>query len=242
MSKNTLSLLFGPFLLAAPALAQDFRVQAAAFADSVPIAYFKTRGVEKVLLSHDQMGLYRYFVGTYNTREEAAKMQADLVSKGFPNAAIIDLAEQRILCGANCPYFRENMIFVQDSNVYNIFFDFGRYSLNAEAKAELEKVFQAMRADLSTKLTLLGHADAIGNKDANIKLSANRARSARNYLLNKGIRSERMSIKVFGESDPIAPNKDDIDNTDRPEARKLNRRVTLALRDEKGEIKAAEKK
>ena len=98
-----------------------------------------------------------------------------------------------------------------------------------------------MRSDLSTKLTLLGHADAIGDKDANLKLSANRARSARNYLLNKGIRSERMSIKVFGESDPITPNKD-IDNTDRPEARKLNRRVTLALRDEKGEIKAVEKK
>jgi len=241
MSKNSLFLAFGFFLLTLPALAQDFRVQAAAFDHAEPLTYFTTKGVEKVLLSQDQMGLYRYFVGTYNTREEAAKVQADLVSKGFPNAAIIDLAEQRILCGANCPYFRENMIFVQDSNVYNIFFDFGRYSLTATAKSELDKVFQAMRADLTTKLTLLGHTDGIGDKDANLRLSANRARSARNYLLNKGIRSERMSIKVFGESDPITPNKD-IDNTDLPEARKLNRRVTLALRDEKGEIKAAEKK
>jgi outer membrane protein OmpA-like peptidoglycan-associated protein len=241
MSKNFPFLALAFSFLTLPALAQDFRVQAAAFADSVPMAYFKTRGVEKVLLSHDQMGLYRYFVGTYNTREEAAKVQADLVGKGFPNAAIIDLAEQRILCGANCPYFRENMIFVQDSNVYNIFFDFGRYSLTADAKTELNKVFEAMRSDLKTKLTLLGHTDGIGNKEANLRLSANRARSARNYLLNKGIRSERMSIKIFGESDPITPNTD-IDNTDRPEARKLNRRVTLALRDEKGEIKAAEKK
>lgn len=241
MSKNTFLFTFSFLLLSVFAQAQDFRVQAAAFADSVPMAYFKTRGVENIHLSHDQMGLYRYFVGTFNTRDEAAKVQTDLVSKGFPNAAIIDLAEQRILCGANCPYFRENMIFVQDSNVYNIFFDFGRYSLTAEAKAELDKVFHAMRSDLTTKLTLLGHTDGIGHRDANLKLATNRARSARNYLLNKGIRSERMSIKVFGESDPITPNQE-IDGSDRPEARKLNRRVTLALRDEKGEIKAAEKK
>lgn len=241
MSKNSLLLLFLLLSLSAALSAQDFRVQAAAFADSVPMSYFKSRGVDHVVLNHDQMGLFRYFVGTYETREEAAKKQADLVGKGFPHAAIIDLAEQRILCGANCPYFRENMIFVRDSNVYNIFFDFGRYSLTADAKTELDKVFEAMRSDLTTKVSILGHTDGVGHRDANLKLATNRARSARNYLLGRGIRSERMSIKVFGESDPITPNQD-IDGADRPEARKLNRRVTLALRDEKGEIKAAEKK
>lgn len=240
MSKNTL-LLSGLLLFAASIRAQDFRVQAAAFADSVSMDYFKSRGVEKILLSYDQMGLYRYFVGNYNTREEAAKVQEELVAKGFPNAAIIDLAEQRILCGANCPYFREGMVFVQDAaqkgSVFNIFFDFGRYSLNPDSKEELNKVYETMKSDLTLQLKLLGHTDAIGDKDSNLKLAANRARSARNYLLNKGIRADRMFIKVFGEAEPIADNKE-FDGKDRPDARKLNRRVTLALINAEGEVKS----
>jgi len=231
--------------LAGVASAQDFRVQAAAFADSISMSYFKTRGVGKVYLSYDQMGLYRYFVGTYNTRDEAAKVQQELVGKGFPNAAIIDLAEQRILCGANCPYFREGMMYVQDpsqkNSVFNVYFDFGRYSLNPESKAELDRVYQAMKTDATVKLKLLGHTDGVGDKDSNLKLATNRARSARNYLLNKGIRSERMSIRVFGESDPLTPNQD-LDGKDLPESRKLNRRVTLALiAPGSGEVKNEEK-
>jgi hypothetical protein len=39
--------------------AQDFRVQIAAYADSMPAAYFKARGVVHYITTSDQMGLYR---------------------------------------------------------------------------------------------------------------------------------------------------------------------------------------
>ena len=81
----------------APVRAQNFRVQAAAFAAPVAPAYFKDRGVEGVIGSTDANGIYRYFVGNYATLEAAEAARDLLVAKGFPNATVIDLAVQRAL-------------------------------------------------------------------------------------------------------------------------------------------------
>jgi OOP family OmpA-OmpF porin len=105
-----------------------------------------------------------------------------------------------------------------------------------ESKEELQDVAQKMKENPALKLKLLGHTDAVGSAQANVQLATNRARSARNYLINKGIRADRMYIKVFGESEPAAPNALD-DGEDIPENRKWNRRVVLTLIDEAGEVK-----
>lgn len=230
-------------LAALRSTAQDFRVQAAAFADSVPSVYFRDRGVTNVIASVDQNGIYRYFVGSYKTREDAEVIQQQLIAKGFPHASIIDLEEQRALCGVGCPYFTGNRVFTkeaaQETTVRNIYFDFGRYSLSADAKAELERVYEAMKENPNLKLKILGHTDAVGSAQANIQLAASRSRAARNYLIYKGIRADRMFIKVFGESDPAADNSD-FDGNDLPDSRKWNRRVVLALMDDKGEVERRE--
>ncbi len=227
-------------LCSAMALAQDFRVQAAAYADSVKMSFFKERNVERIFVSHDQLGLYRYFVGDYQTREEAEKARLELVGKGFPNAAIIDLAEQRILCGANCPYFREGMIYVEDpnqkNNVFTIYFDSGNSSISAESKVVLDRVAQALKQDPSYSLRLMGHTDGVGDKDKNLELATARARAARNYIQAKGVRPDRLFVKVYGEADPIAQNQD-FEGKDLPDNRKLNRRVVMALIKETAEEK-----
>jgi outer membrane protein OmpA-like peptidoglycan-associated protein len=213
-------------------MAQDFRVQAAAYADSVKMSFFKEKSVEKIFVSHDQLGLYRYFVGDYQTREEAEKARLELVGKGFPNATIIDLAEQRILCGANCPYFREGMVYVEDpnqkNNVFTIYFESGSSAINAESKLVLNRVAQALKQDLTYSLRLMGHTDGQGDKDKNLELATARARAARNYIQAKGIRPDRLFVKVYGEADPIAQNQD-FEGKDLPDNRKLNRRVVMAL-------------
>jgi outer membrane protein OmpA-like peptidoglycan-associated protein len=81
----------------------------------------------------------------------------------------------------------------------------------------------------------MGYTDGVGSPQANVELAAGRARAARNYLINKGIRADRMFVKVFGEADPVAPNGEETATgaiIDLPENRKWNRRVVLAI-DEK---------
>ncbi len=53
-----------------------------------------------------------------------------------------------------------------------------------------------------------GHTDNVGNPDANLKLSEDRADAIVKYLVaKKGVDAKRLSAKGFGDSKPIADNK-----------------------------------
>ena len=112
--------------------AQDFRVQIAAYGERMKPDFFKERGIENYVETTDQLGLYRYFAGAYHTRDEAEIVRKEVAAKGFPYALIIDLEEQRVLCGAGCPYFRNGTVYVKDpqrqETTNTIYFEFGRYS------------------------------------------------------------------------------------------------------------------
>jgi len=70
------------------------------------------------------------------------------------------------------------------------------------------------------KVEVAGHTDSRGSDAYNMDLSLRRAQSVRDYLVTKGIPSDRLVINGYGESQPIA------DNTTE-EGRFQNRRVEL---------------
>ncbi|MFN0176185.1 MAG: OmpA family protein [Saprospiraceae bacterium] len=220
--------------------AQDFRVQIAAYGERMKPSFFTERGIENYVETTDQLGLYRYFAGAFKTRDEAEVVRKEVAAKGFPYALIIDLEEQRVLCGAGCPYFRNGTVYVNDpqrqETTNTIYFEFGRYSLTPDAKAVLNRFYEQLRDNPALKLKIHGFADGVGSREANLRLSASRSRSARNYLAYKGIRVDRMLMEVFGEGNPVMANKDEGDDkTDSPENRKWNRRVVLLLVNSFGE-------
>ncbi|MFN0035472.1 MAG: OmpA family protein [Saprospiraceae bacterium] len=221
-------------------LAQDFRVQIAAYGERMKPSFFKERGIETYVETTDQLGLYRYFAGAFKTRDDAEVVRKEVAAKGFPYALIIDLEEQRVLCGGGCPYFRNGTVYLLDpqrkETTNTIYFEFGRYSLTPDAKSVLTRFYEQLRDNPGLKLKIHGFTDGIGSAEANRRLSANRSRSARNYLAYKGIRMDRMLMEVFGEANPIQANKDEGDDrTDAPENRKWNRRVVLLLVNDFGE-------
>ncbi len=66
------------------------------------------------------------------------------------------------------------------------------------------------------------HTDSKGSDDYNFKLSDNRARSVKEYLLSKGIDEKRIVSQGYGETRPVVPNDTD-------ENRQLNRRVEFKI-------------
>jgi outer membrane protein OmpA-like peptidoglycan-associated protein len=66
------------------------------------------------------------------------------------------------------------------------------------------------------------HTDSYGSDDYNFKLSDNRARSVMEYILSKGIASNRITSQGYGETRPVVPNDTD-------ENRQLNRRVEFKI-------------
>ena len=104
-----------------------------------------------------------------------------------------------------------------------VLFDFDRYNLTGVARAILDSfVADMLQPDPRLHIRINGHTDSVGTESYNQKLSIRRAQSVRKYLENKGIASDRMEIRGFGETQPLNDNAT-------PEKRALNRRVEFEL-------------
>jgi len=103
-------------------------------------------------------------------------------------------------------------------------FDRGSAKLREEGKTVLEKLAQVVIACPHVRLEIEGHADAEGSPDGNQRLSERRAKTAVDFLSERGIPVERIKAVGYGATRPVAPN-------DTPESRALNRRVEIIIKD-----------
>lgn len=104
----------------------------------------------------------------------------------------------------------------------NIFYDFGKATLRPESTAELDRLYQLLTDIPSLKIEISGHTDNKGSAELNKELSQARAKSVVDYLLKKGIKTERLKYAGYGFDRPIAPNETD-------EGRQLNRRTEFEI-------------
>jgi outer membrane protein OmpA-like peptidoglycan-associated protein/tetratricopeptide (TPR) repeat protein len=104
----------------------------------------------------------------------------------------------------------------------NIFFETKKFVLNPESQVELDKIVQLLSENPTVKILVGGYTDNIGKPADNLTLSNNRAKAVINYLASKGIATQRLSFKGFGETQPVSPNTTE-------EGRANNRRTELKI-------------
>ncbi|MDX1652356.1 MAG: OmpA family protein [Brumimicrobium sp.] len=85
----------------------------------------------------------------------------------------------------------------------NVFFDVDKATLRKESYAELNKLVEFLNENKSVKIEIGGHTDTRGDAKANQILSENRAKAVYEYLIEKGIRADRLTYKGYGETKPI---------------------------------------
>lgn len=106
--------------------------------------------------------------------------------------------------------------------IENILFNTGKSTLKPQSFAELDKFANLLIKNPTVKIEVSGHTDNVGSAAINKKISRERALTAKNYLINKGVEAERISHNGYGFEQPIAPN-------DTPEGREQNRRVEIKV-------------
>ncbi|MEM6963396.1 MAG: OmpA family protein [Bacteroidota bacterium] len=104
----------------------------------------------------------------------------------------------------------------------NIFFDTDKSELLPQSHVELQKLLVLMQSNPEMTIEIRGHTDTDGDFDYNIQLSARRAQAVVNYLIHRGIESNRTFYKGFGSTQPIGDNITDS-------GKQLNRRVEFLI-------------
>jgi len=227
-------------LLSLNAAAKEFKIQLAAFVEKAPFTHFVFAGINDVYMNIDQNNIYRYYLrNTYDSRQEAEQIRKIVIDRGFSNAQVVDVDEQMMLCGKPCPYATPTTTFSSDDTeilqMKSIFFGFDKSVLDLESQRKLDVLYKSLLENPDLNVKILGHTDSKGSAEYNILLSKRRARSARNYLIAKGIHASRINAIVFGEATPLKSNINQ-EGKDSPFGRKYNRRVVVTLYNSKGEI------
>jgi outer membrane protein OmpA-like peptidoglycan-associated protein len=107
-------------------------------------------------------------------------------------------------------------------NMSDVLFDFGKATLKPGTREKLAKVAGIVLAHPGLTLEVEGHTDSVGSDEYNQKLSEARANAVRDYLTAQGIKSDAVTSRGFGKTQPVASNST-------AEGRQRNRRVEMVV-------------
>ncbi|MEQ8240813.1 MAG: OmpA family protein [Cyclobacteriaceae bacterium] len=105
----------------------------------------------------------------------------------------------------------------------NVYFSFDQHDIRSSELSTLNQVLDLMKKQKTMKLEIAGHTDIVGPTQTNQRISELRALQVREWLVDKGIQPNRLLIKGYSESIPMASN-----NFER-EGREFNRRVEFLV-------------
>ncbi len=174
-------------------------------------AFLNLKGIDTpgFSISHDKFVL----TGKVATNELKEKLGTEFRSALGPLPLQNDLEVQQTKPGE--PSVEDLMNFLAKNPIY---FEFGSSRLTRQAQELLDQILEWLNQFPDTRFELEGHSDNIGSDEYNWRLSRARAIAVRLYLLERGVAPERLSIKAYGETKPVASNSTEL-------GRQRNRRV-----------------
>lgn len=87
-----------------------------------------------------------------------------------------------------------------------VLFDFNKYEVKNKVKGSLNTLAKALEENPDIRIKIDGYTDFIGSEGYNLDLSVKRAKSIKNYLVDRGVKSSNISIEGYGKQNPIASN------------------------------------
>ncbi|MEH6738980.1 MAG: peptidoglycan-associated lipoprotein Pal [Sulfitobacter sp.] len=84
-----------------------------------------------------------------------------------------------------------------------VLFEVDQSTLTAGGRATLDGQATWLTTNNDYQAVIEGHADEQGTREYNLALGARRANAAREYLLSKGVPSERLRVVSYGKERPI---------------------------------------
>jgi len=89
------------------------------------------------------------------------------------------------------------------SPLKDVYFDFDRYDLRADAREILKANSVWLKANPAAQVQIEGHCDERGTTEYNVALGSRRAESVKDYLVTLGTSADHLSTISYGEEVPV---------------------------------------
>ncbi|THF49458.1 OmpA family protein [Flavobacterium supellecticarium] len=106
-----------------------------------------------------------------------------------------------------CPEVSDETIKKLNAYAKTILFNSGKASFQKQTFPVLQSITAILKEYPNSRFSIEGHTDSDGKDAFNQKLSEDRAKAVKDYLIENGIDSDRLSSIGYGESKPIDTNK-----------------------------------
>lgn len=127
-----------------------------------------------------------------------------------------------IAANGGCPQVTQEVVKQLNAFAKTILFNTGKATFQPATIEVLDNMSTVLKDYPTSKFSIEGHSDNVGDKAKNLKLSKERAAAVEKYLENAGIAADRLSSQGFGDKKPIDSNKTE-------KGRANNRRVEVKL-------------
>jgi outer membrane protein OmpA-like peptidoglycan-associated protein/tetratricopeptide (TPR) repeat protein len=111
--------------------------------------------------------------------------------------------------------------------VENIYYPYGIWEIDENAKIVLDKAVDAMKDYPKLVMEISSHTDSQSSSEFNMGLSNRRAQTCVDYVVSKGIDRKRLKSKGYGESKLLNRCGDGVECTD--EEHRVNRRTEFKI-------------
>ena len=148
----------------------------------------------------------------------------NFIKQQLPNSVSLNIPERGVEAHL-LSFIRNNGKTVDETT----WFDFDRLSFNPgsatlrpESQEQLNNIAAILAAYPNVRMKIAGYTDDVGSADRNLRLSRDRANTAKAELVRRGISPDRLVAEGYGEQYPVADNATE-------EGRARNRRVSMQV-------------
>jgi len=162
--------------------------------------------------------------------DDCPSIAGTAVFRGCPDTDGDGISDKYDLCPTipgiaqnnGCPEIKKEEQEILKRAFSNLEFETGKSVIRKSSLSSLDELADVMKKRSEFKLLLAGHTDNVGKPESNLTLSKNRTLAVKNYLVKKGIATDRIKTEWYGQTKPIATNST-------TEGRQQNRRVEMSI-------------
>lgn len=119
------------------------------------------------------------------------------------------------------------MIDLEGLQINNVLFDYNKTFIRDQDKAGIDQVVQLLKENSTSKLLIKAYCDSRGSMTYNQSLSMSRAMAVQGYVIQKGIKRDRIQTESFGEQRPLNDCEDGVPCSE--DQYEVNRRAELKI-------------